>query len=578
MIKFPYSITAITVFVFTTLIPSPAASQDAAEQARLAQIARDAAHKFAEERAVVQQASPTAPAATNNGPDVQLTLDEATMRALERNLDIAVERLNPQTQDLALDRVEATYRPTLTSTFGQQSRINPPSSTLNGGTIVDNDTSTFNAGIAQSLKWFGSTVAFQFNNNRQISSNSFSNYNPAYNSNFSLTYAQPVLRGLTIDSNRQQLRVTAIARDVSEIQLKGTVVSTVSSVRNAYWELVYALQAIDVAKGSLDLAQKLLEDNRARVEVGTLAPLDVAQSDAEVANRRGLLAQADAAARTAEITLKRLIVNGTEDPMWRAHIVPMDRPNFRTAPLDVEGAVRTALSNRTDLAVARKTVESNDWTLQLLRNQRLPELDLTAQYGGVGLGGRQAIRTGGTGVTSVITGYVPGGYSDSWDTLTRGNYPNWNVQLNLSYPLGQSTAEANYARARVQRNQTVSQVRALELTVAADVTNAAVLVESSLTRYDAAKAARELQQQRLDAEQSRFDVGLSTNFFVVQAQRDLATAQITELRALLDYQHALVDFERSQSAPASRGGAGVTTIGAAGGGGVNAIGGGQGGN
>src|SRR5262249_31477616 len=149
---------------------------------------------------------------------------------------------------------------------------------------------------------------------------------------------------------------------------------------------------------------------------------------------------------------------------------------------------------------------------------------------------------------------------------THGNYPNWNLQLNLSYPLGQSTAQANYARARVQRNQTVSQVRALELTVAADVTNAAVQVESSLTRYDAAKAARELQQQRLDAEQSRFDVGLSTNFFVVQAQRDLASAQITELRALLDYQHALVDFERSQSAPATRGGAGVTTIGAAGGG------------
>ncbi|HEX5108516.1 MAG TPA: TolC family protein [Vicinamibacterales bacterium] len=577
MIKFPSVLASVTIFVFTTLIPSPAASQDAAEQARLAQIARDAAHKFAQDRAAVQappaQTVPSAP----EGPRIDLTLDEATARALERNLDIAVERLNPQTQDLALARVHATYRPTLTSAFSQQSRINPPSSTLNGGTIVDNDTSTFNAGIAQNLKWFGSSVNFQFNNNRQASSNSFNNYNPAFNSNFSLTYTQPVLRGLLIDTNRQQLRVTAIARDVSEIQLQGMITTTVSSVRNAYWELVYALQAIEVARGSLDLAQKLLEDNRARVEVGTLAPLDVAQSEAEVANRRGLVAQAEAAARTAEITLKRLIVNGTEDPLWRGHITPVDRPDFRSAPLDVEAAVRGALANRTDLAVARKTVESNDWTLQLLRNQRLPELDLSAQYGAVGLGGTQAIRTG-SGITSVITGYVPGGYSDTWRTLTARDYPNWNVQLNLSYPIGQSTADANYARARVQRNQTVSQLRALELTVAADVENAAVLVESSLTRYDAARAARELQQQRLDAEQSRFDVGLSTNFFVVQAQRDLASAQITELRALLDYQHALVDFERSQSAPASRGAGGVTTIGAAGGGGVNAVGGGQGGN
>ena len=158
-----------------------------------------------------------------------------------------------------------------------------------------------------------------------------------------------MLRGLVIDTNRQQLRVTAIARDVSVIQLKGLIASTVSSVRNAYWELVYGLQAIDVARGSLDLAQKLLEDNRARVEVGTLAPLDVAQSEAEVANRRGLVAQAEAAARTAEITLKRLIVNGTEDPLWHARITPVDRPDFRSAPLDVEGAVRTALANRTDL-------------------------------------------------------------------------------------------------------------------------------------------------------------------------------------------------------------------------------------
>ena len=540
-----------------------AQGQDAAERERLAQIARETAERFNAARA--EQTRPATPI-TAPGPNVELTLDEATARALERNLDIAVERLNPQSQELVLARVRAAYRPTFTSAFGQQSRINPPNSTLNGGNIVDNDTTTYNAGFTQNAPWLGGSLTFQFNNNRQVSSNLFNNYNPQFNSNFSATYNQPILRGLLIDNNRQQLRVTALNRDISEIQLQGTITTTLAAVRNAYWELVFAMQAVEVAQGSLDLAQKLLDDNRARVEVGTLAPLDVAQSEAEAANRRGALVGAEATARTAELALKRFIVNGTEDPLWRARITPIDRPEFRTAPLDVETAVRSALTNRTDLAQARKTVESNDWSMKFMRNQTLPALDVTAQYGASGLGGQQAIRSGGGGITSVITGYIPGGYSDAWKTLTGRDFPNWNVQVNLSYPIGQSSADANYARARVQRNQATAQLRSLELQVAADVQNAALQVESSLTRYDAARAARELSQQRLDAEQSRFDVGLSTNFFVVQAQRDLATAQNTELRALLDYRRALVDFERAQSAPAARGG-GITSITAAGGGG-----------
>jgi len=158
------------------------------------------------------------------------------------------------------------------------------------------------------------------------------------------------------------------------------------------------------------------------------------------------------------------------------------------------------------------------------------------------------------------------------------NYPTWNFQFNMTYPLGASAAGANYARARIQLNQSTAQLRALELQVATEVTNAALQVESSLTRYDAAMVARQLAETRLQAEQSRFEVGLSTNFFVVQAQRDLATAQSSELRALLDYRRALVDFERAQEAPGARGG-GITTLnaGGGGGGGDNAVGGAGGG-
>jgi outer membrane protein TolC len=296
-----------------------------------------------------------------------------------------------------------------------------------------------------------------------------------------------------------------------------------------------------------------------------MAPLDVVQAEAEVATRRQTVAQAEATWRTSELSLKRLIVNGTDDPLWRASINPVDRPVFSPEPLDVEGAVRKALDNRTDLEQGRRQITANDTTLAFMRNQMLPAVDLTANYGAQGLGGTQFIRQG-SGLGSTVIGQIPGGYADALRTLGGRDYPTWNFQVNVSYPIGASAADANYARARVQLSQSTAQLRALELQVATDVTNAALLVESGLTRYEAALAARQLAQTRLEAEQSRFDVGLSTNFFVVQAQRDLATAQSSELRALLDYRRALVDFQRAQEAPANRG-AGITAINAGGGGG-----------
>ncbi|HEU5259529.1 MAG TPA: TolC family protein [Vicinamibacterales bacterium] len=551
---------------------APAGAQNDADRVRLDEIAREAAREFAAANsATLDQTRPTAPAPPT-GTTVELTLDEATARALERNLDIAVERLNPQTFDLNIARIRAAYRPTATSTIGRLSRVQAPTSTLNGGTIVDNTTTTYNSGLSQLVPWGGGAVAFQFNNNKQVTSNNLVNYNPAFNNNFALTLTQPLLRGFLIDNNRQQLVVTALNRDASEIQLRGTIATTLANVRNAYWELLFSIQALDVARGSLDLATKLVADNRARVEVGALAPLDVVQAQAEEATRRQALAQAEAQARTAELALKRLIVSGTDDPLWNVELNPVDRPTYLPEPLDVQGAVRKALDNRTDIQIARKTIDSNDVTLRFMRNQTLPELDLTAMYGATGLGGTQFQRNG-TGVTSQVIGVVPGGYGDAWRTLTGRNYPTWNLALNLSYPLGASAQDAQLARAKVQLNQSAAQLRALELQVATDVTNAALQVQSGLTRYQAATVARDLAQQRLDAEQSRFEVGLSTNFLVVQAQRDLATAQNTELRALLDYRKALVDYERLQETPAARGG-GITTINAAaGGGGVAAQGG-----
>lgn len=487
---------------------------------------------------------------------IELSLEDAVKAALDKNLDIAVERLNPQTFDLSLAALRATYRPTVSTTIGQNSVTQLPTSQLIGGARVKNDIGTYNGGVLQNMPWGGGNLNVGWNNRRQESTSSFNTFNPQYNSTFSAVFTQPLLRGFSIDSTRSQLVVTRLNRDISDVQLRAVITNTLANVRSAYWDLVFAMQAVEVANKSLELAEKLIEDNKARVEVGTMAPIDVVQSEAEAASRRQTLTQAEATWRTAELALKRLIVGGTEDQLWPATLNPIDRPSFRPETVNVAAAVRKALDQRTDLVQSRKQLEANDVNLSLLRNQLLPAADLVTTYGLQGIGGTRTIR-GGLGSQEILQN-VPGGYGDALTALSHRDYPNWNLQINISYPIGSNAAEANLARARVQKNQSLAQIRALELQVATEVTNTALQVQANLKRVEAATAARELSQKRLEAEQSKFEVGISTNFFVVQAQRDLADAQNVELRALLDYRKALVDFERVQETSLAR--AGITVI------------------
>jgi outer membrane protein TolC len=241
--------------------------------------------------------------------------------------------------------------------------------------------------------------------------------------------------------------------------------------------------------------------------------------------------------------------------------------------VDVEAALRRALATRTDLEQSHKQLQANDVSVSTLSDSRLPALDLTASYGVAGVGGPLFIRSG---LGGTISQTIPSGYSDALRILADQTAPTWNVAVTFSYPIGASSAEANLARARVIQQQTIAEARQLELQIAAEVTNAALLVESNRERLQAAQAARELAERRLDAEQSRFEVGLSTNFFVVQAQRDLRDSQNAELRTLLDYRRAQVDFDRVQEIPAA-GGAGVTPISAGGGNASRATAGGFGG-
>ena len=490
-----------------------------------------------------------------SGPRTDLTLEDAIARALERNLDIAVQRLNPLVVDLNLAQALSAYSPTFDTSLSTNSSTSPSSTQLDGGQRVVSDRKVVNTGITQAVAWGGGRYTVDFNNNRQASTNTFSSFNPSYRSSFQGSYTQPLLRGFKIDSTRQQIQVTRINRDIADIDLRQLLTNTVSSVQDAYWDLVYATGTLEVQRQALELAETLIRDNEARVEIGTMAPIEIVSARSEAAQRRQSLAQAEQNLATAELALKQLIVGGTDDEYWAATLNPIDLPTLEVPPIDLEEAIRTALDERTDIARSRRQLDINNVNLSSLSNSRLPAVDLVGTYQLQGQGGTRFNRTG---LGGSVFQEIPGGIGDAFNQLYDVDFPTWNIQLNVSYPLGQSAADAQYARARIQVQQVQAQLRQLGLQVATEVTNAVLQIQGIARRIEASTAARELATEQLAAEQSKFAAGLQTNFFVVQAQRDLATAQDTELRAILDQQKALVEFDRVQRTSLS--GAGISIV------------------
>jgi outer membrane protein TolC len=423
----------------------------------------------------------------------------------------------------------------------------------------------FNGGIAQNIPWGGGSFAGQLNNQKSTSTAAISFYNPSYSPIWTAQYTQPLMRGFKTDSTRQQLQITKINRDITDVELRATISNTLANVREAYWNYVYAVQSVDVAQQSVDLANQLVGDNQTRVQVGTMAPIDVVSAQSQAATARQNLVVAQSSMRTLELALKQLMVSGTSDPLWNATIDPVDRPEFAPETVDVQAAVRRALDQRTDLDIVRKTVASNDVTVRYLKDQLLPQADLVANYGLSGIGGTLINRAGGNGGiggnAGTITSVVPGGYGDALSSLWGASYPRWTLQVNLSYPLGLSSQQAAVARARVQQNQVGVQLKQAELQVATDVTNAAISMRSNVERVQAAQAARDLADQTMRAEQSKFAVGMSTSYNVILTQRDLATAQINELQAVLNYRISVEELNRLQQTTLNT--AGVTIIGPA---------------
>jgi len=477
----------------------------------------------------------------------RLTVDEAVRLALENNLGIRAARIDPQIGDLGIAEARAAWHPMLTSTVQSASVDSPSNSFLSGAdTRISDDRLNTNVGVAQSLPW-GGRYNVGWDSSRSTTTNIFSNFSPQVRSSVALTYVQPLLRGFSIDTERQQLLLSENTREVADVTFRQAIAVTTRMVRYAYWDLAFAIASLQVQRQSLDLARESLRNTRARIEIGSAPPVDEIEGEAEVAQREEAVILGEGQIGTTEDALRALIFDPASPDFWTLRIEPVDLPAFAPRPLDMDAATRMALERRSDLQQTRKTLDAANINLRFYRNETLPDVTASVDYGLTGLGGTQFLR--GVGFPGPIIGQNQRSFGTVLGDLFTNDFPSWTASLNISYPLGATPQAANVARARLEYTQQQTQLRDAEVQVVSQVREAGRQVLTNQRRVETTMVSRQLAERRLDAEERKLTAGTTTTFFVFQAQRDLAQARNNQLRAILDYQRSVVDFETVQEAP-----------------------------
>jgi HAE1 family hydrophobic/amphiphilic exporter-1 len=481
---------------------------------------------------------------TPTGEVIKISADEVARMATANNPDLVAGGYDPRISAERVAQARAAFLPTLNSGIQRNVQQSPPSSIFLGNSATRTDNWSGNIGLGQHLPWGGGNYSVGWNSLRTNATASLSNFNPSVTAQLQAVVSQPLLRDFKIDPLKAQVVTARRNLEISDIGLEELSATLGSSAQRAYWNLVLARAAVSVEQRSLDLSLELERNNKARVDVGQSPPLDLVSARAEVAQRREGLIVAETQVRQAEDQLRVLVLDPRRPDFWFARLEPTDiAPPIGPAP-DVDAAVRNALGQRTDLQRTRKQIENNETALALAKNASLPDLRLQATYLTGGLGGTELLRTGG--FPGTVVGQQFTAFGDVLRQLFAANYPTWTVGFTLSYPLGRSADQSTLVRSGLERDQSVARLRSSELKVVREVRQAAMQLDQNRQRIETTRLGRELSEQRLDAEQKRFEVGMSTNFNVIQAQRDLAVARNAELQAQLDYQLALVAYETVQ--------------------------------
>jgi len=529
---------------------------------------------------------------------LNLALQDAVELALENSMDIAVQRYNPWLADTSILKANAggfggavvpaaavpgstannpllSFDPLVSSTISYDDRKVPINNPLTSGTgtgvsslaSLALHTSTYNFQYSQGFQT-GTNFFTTWDNTRSSSSSPANLFNPSVQSSIFVGFQQQLLNGFGRSVNTRNIRIAKNNRKIADWAFAQQVITTVTNTITAYWELVFARENVQVQQQAVTVAEKLYNDNKKQLEIGTMAPLDVTRAESELATDRQNLIVAQTIQLQDQQNLKNAI---SKDPLApnliELEIIPTDKP---TPPAAIEAAsfeesIREAFSKRPELQEQLLNLTNAGIDVRATRNALLPIATLSAQYGTVGLSGNQpklGAPVAGVGTQLVdangnpvnvfiptstvpVVGTARGGFSDATSSLFHNNFPDYLVSLNVQIPIRNRSAQADNGRALLLQRQLETQMQQLKNAALLDVRNTFIALEQDRARVEAASKARELQQQTFDAEQKKYQLGASTVYLVIQTQRDLIAAQGTELRALADLEEAKANYERA---------------------------------
>lgn len=483
------------------------------------------------------------------GAQERLTLGDATERAIARNHAIRIEREGIAAADARELSAQGEYDLQMRADVGLRHWSDPTTSLLSGAPNGELSATQNSIGSTFSITQLfksGATASLWASASREGTNSTLSLFQPAYFTSLGVDLRQPLLRNRANDPARTALRVTALDRDRSSAALTRQVLQTVSQVETAYWTLVAARRDLNVRRDTLALAEAQRVDTQVRIDARTLAESDLAQPTAEVERRRGDLFAAEEAVARAERELKALIAGSPTDSLWTIDIVPADRPGAAPIAYDLRTALADAAVLRPEIADANAQIAQQREAVSLAQDALKPQLDLVAGYATRGLAGSQnaaALPLGG--LPLAIPATLTGSAATSYRTLAEQRYPDARIGVSFELPLGRREARGQLGAAEAAQRQATEALAQTEERIAVEVRNAATALETAAGRIEAARAGLVAAETQLRAEQDRFGAGLSTNFFVLTRQNDLAQAQLAETSALVDYEKAATELGRA---------------------------------
>jgi outer membrane protein TolC len=479
--------------------------------------------------------------------EIALSLEDCLVRAMKNNLGVAVELFNPELAGANLSRAREQFYPTMAFAYGLQNTNSASFSWIDAEAQIQTDFADYRANLTQLIPT-GGQFQISLYSYRNETNQKFQTINPRFGSTLTMGFSQPLLKDFGFKITQRQIIIARNNLEISEHQLRSVILNTVYQVEEAYWNLVYSIENLKVMQQSLDLARDLLAKNKREVEVGTVAPIEVLSAEAEVAIREADILQAEAAVKNNEALLKTYLNMNADEAPATAVILPLDSPSVDIREVSLEEALSTAAASRPDIASGRLAIDNGRIDFGYAKNQLLPDVRLEANYWSPGISGTRILYQDDNPLSGVVIGTQPGGARNALQDAMKFRYKNWYVGVSLSLPINNVLSRAQYAQAKLNLGQSQVRLQNLEQQINLEVQNAVRAVETNYRRVLAYRAARVLAEKSLEAEQKKHLVGLTTNYTVLQVQRDLATARSAELRAVIDYNLSLAGLDRSTGA------------------------------